>query len=328
MTFGKFDTICEKTAIPLCYLVGPYDSAGNSTALAAGILSKGIMTECTVRTVVLSNTIIFNVGTAFIHIAALLVVGFIIFNVQTKYTAVGRREILDFFYLFSILTIMSMVIDAGVTAPGSGAYPYIAAVQCGLISATAVCLMMTGFIGFQWYEDGTFKSVWINRIATICGFALTFVIALFTFKEWVGFTSTSTMGLFIVLYVLNALWLVIWAIAQFTVSVFWLHNFWALSALALGAFIFVVGQVLMYAVSSTICTEVRHYIDGVFLATICNMFAVMMVYKIWDMTTNEDLEFSVSNRESPWDVKELLDDRYDEASEYAGSTYALNHTYN
>jgi hypothetical protein len=221
-----------------------------------------------------------------------------------------------------------MIIDCGVTAPGSGAYPYMVAVQSGLISATCVSLLTTVFIGFQWYEDGTFKSLWINRICTVAGFALSFVIALFTFKEWVGFTQDNTLALFIVLYVLNALWVVIWAVCQFLLSVFWLHNYWALGALFLCGFVFVVGQVLMYAFSETICVDVNHYIDGVFLATVCNLLAVMMVYKIWDMTTNEDLEFSVSNRESPWDVKELLDDRYDEASEYAGSTYALNRTYN
>ena len=43
-----------------------------------------------------------------------------------------------------------------------------------------------------------------------------------------------------------------------------------------------------------------------------------MVYKYWDMITTEDLEFSVSNKESTWEVKELLEDsrRYDNDSDY------------
>jgi pSer/pThr/pTyr-binding forkhead associated (FHA) protein len=38
--------------------------------------------------------------------------------------------------------------------------------------------------------------------------------------------------------------------------------------------------VLLYAFSDTICDNVQHYLDGLFFTTICNLLAVMMVYKV------------------------------------------------
>ena len=67
---------------------------------------------------------------------------------------------------------------------------------------------------------------------------------------------------------------------------YWIH--------LLGVFFFVVGQVLTYGFSSQICEGTKHYIDGLFFGILCNIFTLMMVYKTWDMTTDDDLEFSVS----------------------------------
>jgi hypothetical protein len=326
MGFGDFDFICERTYLPLCFLVGPYPDSGLSPSQLT-LFSTGIMPQCYARSIELANTIIFNVGTSFIHIGAIGVLLLIIFNVRTKFTAIGRVEILHFFYLFMLLTILSLVIDSGVTPPGSVTYPYFVAIQSGVIGATCCCLMLNGFLGFQLYEDDTFSSKWSLRILSLAAFALNFVVALLTFQGWAGsaFSPVNTIGLFAVLYIVNAVFVAVYFVTQLALSTFILQDLWAVGALLLGAAFFIVGQVLVYGVGNIICIRVKHYIDGVFCATVCNLFAVMMVYKYWDMITTEDMEFGVSNRETGWDVKELLEDdrRYDDASEYAPSTYGL-----
>lgn len=255
----------------------------------------------------------------------------IIINIRTKYTAIGRREILDFFGLMTILTALSLVIDSGVVPPGSSAYPYFVAVQSGFSSAVCCSLMLNGFIGFQLWEDGTFRSVWSLRCSAIAAWALTFVFALLTFKGWGGsaFAPAHTTALFVVLYILNALFVCIYVVSQCALTIFILRDLWAFGAIALGAIFFAIGQVLLYVFSKDICTNVKHYLDGVFFASLTNLFAVMMIYKYWDMITTEDLEFSVSNKESAWEIKELLEDdhRYDNDSDYAGSVYPLNHSH-
>jgi len=93
---------------------------------------------------------------------------------------------------------------------------------------------------------------------------------------------------------------------------------------------FIIGQVILYVFSDTICNAVQHYLDGLFFATVCNLLAVMMVYKYWDSITREDLEFSVGIKQNNWEVKELLpeDDRratiYQD-TEYSGTIYNQPH---
>ncbi|VVT52973.1 uncharacterized protein SAPINGB_P003340 [Magnusiomyces paraingens] len=323
MTFGQFDTICEKASLPLCPLVGPYEESSYSI-----LHQTGITPECFARSIDLANTIIFQVGNAFINIAALGVLVIIILNIRSKFTAIGRREILDFFLILFVTVFLSLVVDSGVVPPGSGAYAWFVAVHAGFSSACCWALMLNGLLGFQFYEDGTPRSVWGLRISSFCAFALTFIIAVLTFHGWTPDTlsPTKTTGLFVVLYLLNAIFVATYIVSQLALTIFVLHDPWALGAVGLGTFFFAAGQVILYAFSYKICDNVKHYLDGLFFASLTNLFASMMVYKYWDMITTEDLEFSVSNKESAWEVKELLDEdrRYDNGSEYAGSTYALN----
>jgi hypothetical protein len=193
---------------------------------------------------------------------------------------VGRKEILSFFYLFLALTVISLLVDAGVVPVGSGPYPYFVALQNGFSSALVTCLFINGFVGFQLYEDGTPLSLWMLRLSSAAAWLISFFVSLATFKSWAGLGPTNTVGLFTVLYLLNAVQLVIYVALQVLLVVRTLEDRWPLGDIAFGVFFFVVGQVLLYAVSTTICNGTSHYIDGLFFATIGNLLAVMMVYKV------------------------------------------------
>ncbi|KAK7203505.1 chitin synthase III catalytic subunit [Myxozyma melibiosi] len=332
MGFGDLDIICDRVPVPLCSLVGPYSSS------AAGLEAAGIMAKCYSRNVSVANTIIFQTGNAFISIGTLAMMVIIIFNVRSKYTAVGRREILQFFNIYALLTIFSLLVDTGVVPPASKPYPYFVAVQSGLVSAACWCLMLNGFVGFQLYEDGTNRSIWTLRLITVGSFALTFVISIFTFKSWGSLSPKDTTALFVVLYILNLVAVVIYAISQIILVLFTLQDLWPLGDIALGIFFFVAGQVLLNVFSSTLCEHMKHYVDGLMFATFCNILTVMMIYKYWDSITREDLEFSVGanvvvpvQRAVPWDGKEYYDEDQsniyqNEGSGYTGSFYALRDT--
>jgi hypothetical protein len=193
---------------------------------------------------------------------------------------IGRKEITSFFYLYMLLTFISLCIDSGVVPPGSQPYPYFAAVQAGLTSALCVCLLINGFVGFQLYEDGTPLSVWLLRSVSLVFFVITFLVALATFKSWAGLGPTHTIGLFVVLYLVSGICLVVYIVMQFILVINTLQDRWPLGDIAFGTGFLIVGQVILYALSNTICNQVQHYLDGLFFATICNLLAVMMVYKV------------------------------------------------
>jgi hypothetical protein len=179
-----------------------------------------------------------------------------------------------------LLTILSLCLDSGVIPVGSDLYPYFVAVQSGLTSATCTCLLINGFIGFQVYEDGTTLSVWLMRLCSVVMFTLTGGAAISTFQGWAGLGPTKTMALFILLYVINGLFLFVYACCQILLVLGTLEDRWPLGDISFGVFFFVVGQVLLYVFSSKICNQVSHYLDGLFFASTCNLLAVMMVYKV------------------------------------------------
>ncbi|KIW98058.1 chitin synthase export chaperone [Cladophialophora bantiana CBS 173.52] len=300
MGFGSFESICKQSALPLCYILGP---PADFTTAKNPVLLPG----CSARSIELANTIIFQAATDFAHIAALFMTAIMIFHVRSKFTAVGRKEILTFFYIYSLLTIISLVLDAGVIQATSGsAYPWFVAVQNGLATALCTSLLINGFVGFQLYEDGTTLSIWLLRLGSLIMFVISFAVSLLTFKSWAGLSPTSTTGLFIVLYIINAIFLAVYFVMQIILVVNTLQDRWPLGDLAFGAFFFIIGQVILYVFGKRICEGVSHYLDGLFFATVCNLLGVMMVYKYWDSITREDLEFSVGTKQGHWDVKEAF----------------------
>lgn len=290
MAFGSFDGICSKTGLPLCSVVG---AAHEYTGF-----TRGIVPVCYTRLVELANTMIFQVGNAFIHFGAIIVGLIIIFNVRSKYTAIGRSEMLLFVYSYIALTISSLVVDCGVSPPASGSYAYFVALQLGLSSFVCAALLFNGLVCFQFWEDGSKKSMWTMRVVCSLWFAINFIVAIVTLKSWnTLLTPRHTTAMFVVSYVMNAIILAVYVVSQLILVIVALDLMWYLGAIVLFSFFFIVSQILVYVASQLICEKTKHYVDGLFFGTLCNLFAVMMIYKFWDMITTEDLEFSVANVE-------------------------------
>lgn len=212
-----------------------------------------------------------------------------IFN-SMMFLFIGRKEITTFFYIYMMLTMTSLVLDSGVIPPRSDVYPYFTAAQNGFTSALCTCLLINGFVGFQLYEDGTRQSVWLLRSCSIVMFLVSGTISLLTFKSILGMGPTNTLGLFVVLYIINGLCLAVYVLMQVILVTNTLQDRWPLGDISFGVFFFVIGQVILYVFSDTICNNVQHYLDGLFFATICNLLAVMMVYKVCAIMASSELD--------------------------------------
>lgn len=181
-------------------------------------------------------------------------------------------------------------------------------------------------------------------------FVVSGAINLLTFKGWAGLDPKNPVGIFVVTYIVSAIFLFIYVVSQIILVVGTLEDRWPLGDISFGIFFFVIGQVILYVFSDTICDGVQHYLDGLFFATICNLLAVMMVYKVceippldapaslipaqyWDSITREDLEFSVGVKQHNWEIKEQYpeDDKRGtmyQDSDYTPSLYQPPHTRN
>lgn len=296
MGFGDFEDICRTAPIPSCALVGP-------TSPLTG--TQGMLPTCYSRNIEVANTIIFQGANDVLHIAALAMTAIMIIHVRSKFTAVGmckpffkpkqprctftwlmrlhaigRKEITTFFYMYMALTICSLIVDSGVTPPGSAPFPYFVALQNAFTSALCTSLLINGFVGFQLYEDGTALSVWLLRLSSLGIFVVSGAVSLLTYKGWGGLSPTNTVGLFVVLYILNALCLAVYLVMQIILVVNTLQDRWPLFHIGFGVGFFIIGQVILYAFSDIICENVKHYLDGLFFTSLCNLLSVMMVYKV------------------------------------------------
>ncbi|KAI9268602.1 chitin synthase III catalytic subunit [Helicostylum pulchrum] len=265
----NFNGICKTIAISLCPLIGQAD---------------GIEPVCYSRNVELSGNIIFQPSTLIIDVVAIIMTMIMIYHIRSKYTAVVTAII----------------------PTSSAVYPWFAAIHIGLICATYWCLLLNGFVGFQFAEDGTPLSLWSIRISSFVWFLIAGFLAIGTFKGVAGLSYDNQAGLWIFYIVLNYFMFFVYVVSQIILVVNTLDDRWPLGDILFAAGFFTIGQVLMYVFSVFICDNTKHYVDGLFFGAICNLLTVMMVYKYWDSITKEDLEFSVGSKQNVWEVKELL----------------------
>ncbi|KAG0250914.1 Chitin synthase, class 7 [Mortierella polycephala] len=289
--FGSFNHICSKVSLTLCPLIGTAD---------------GVEPICYSRNVKMFNALIFQPSTLIIHIIALIMTAIMLYHIRSKYTAVGRKEIIMFFYLYILVTILDFLLVSGIIPTSSDVYRHFTGVHLGLISATFWCLLLNGFVGFQFAEDGTPLSLWSIRISSAVVFAAVTFVSIATFTKMSPFDPENPVALWIIFFIFNGAALLIYVILQIVLVVNTLDDRWPLGDIVFGIMFFAAGQVILYVFSVDICDFTKHYIDGLFFGTICTLLSVMMVYKYWDSITKEDLEFSVGSKQNVWEVKELL----------------------
>ncbi|PVU90813.1 hypothetical protein BB559_004435 [Furculomyces boomerangus] len=303
MKFGSYDEVCSRIQMAVCLLVGES--------------SFGIKPECYARNIEVGGLIIFQAATLIVNIIAIIMTFIMIWHVKTKYTAVGRREMIMVFYLYLALVLLDILTISGFVPFSHAAYPYFVAAYLALTSTMCWCLMLNGFVGFQWAEDGTSLSLWTFRITCSIIFGLMYFVSISTFKNIVIFKSSYPIGIFTIYFVFNSLCLLVYVISQIILVVNTLDEYWPLGNICFAVVFFLIGQAIQLLFSNKICEGIKHYVDGLFFSTICSLLSVMMIYKYWDSITKEDLEFSVGGKGNVWEVKDIINTE-DEFAPYAG----------
>ncbi|KAK0197890.1 chitin synthase III catalytic subunit-domain-containing protein [Armillaria mellea] len=302
LKFGSFDSLCETAALIICPLVGT---------------DQGIVPTCYSRNVDVGGTLIFQPSTSFIHIVAIIMTAIMIYHIRSKYTAVGRKEIVLFFWMYAVIQLLGIFLDSGIIPTSNTVYAWFAAVYTGLVASAYCCILINAFVGFQFAEDGTPLSLWFLRIACLVVFGVAFFIAIATFKSFASFSYSKTLPLWIIYILWPVICVAIYIVSQLVLVFRTLEDRWPIGDIVFGTSFWVVGMVILFAFSTTICDAIKHYIDGLFFSELCVLLSVMMVYKYWDSITREDLEFSVGSKQAVWEVKDPL-----LSSGYPGSSNA------
>ena len=67
-----------------------------------------------------------------------------------------------FFYLYAVIELLAIFLDSGIIPTSNAVYTWFAAIYTGLVAAAYACLLINGFVGFQFAEDGTPLSLWVR----------------------------------------------------------------------------------------------------------------------------------------------------------------------
>jgi hypothetical protein len=114
--------------------------------------------------------------------------------------------------------------------------------------------------------------------------------------------SLSKLVLFFVYFIIPMAMVIIYVTSQvMLVYKVALNRMWPLGSLTLAVASVCMAQLFVFVFSTDVCLATKHYFDGLVFASAFHLFAVMMVYKYWDVMTEEDLEFSFSSANS-WKV--------------------------
>ena len=62
-------------------------------------------------------------ATCFVHIVAILMTAIMIYHIRSKYTAVGRKEIVMFFWMYMLIEVLAMFLDSGIIPTANVSYP-------------------------------------------------------------------------------------------------------------------------------------------------------------------------------------------------------------
>ncbi|KAI8913203.1 chitin synthase III catalytic subunit [Gorgonomyces haynaldii] len=289
--FGSFDWFCSRLGLTVCPLVGP---------------TGGVEPQCYSRNIEIGNTLIFEPSVIVIHLISLIMTVIMIAHVRSKYTAVGRKEILVFFYLYVLTTFVELLTVGGIIPLSSPVFPYAVAIYIALTVCTFWCLFVNALVPFQFVEDGTPLSLWSVRISTFVVFLASLFISIATLTNVAGFTSATPGALWVTYFVIPPILVLLYSIFQIVLVVRTLEDNWAITDIAFGLFFFVAAHVTNFFLSPPICDLAKHYLDGMFFGNIFTLLAVMMVYKYWDGITKEDLEFAVGGKNHTWEVRDPL----------------------
>lgn len=176
-----------------------------------------------------------------------------------------------------------------------------------MITASVGILLLNGFVGFQWIEDGTKTSVWSLRSAALLMFGGMYFVALATMKGSAGMSPSSAMVLYIIFLIFNPAAVFLYFILQLVLVVCSLEDRWPIGDLIFGAFFALCAAATVVVFSNQLCFIASHYIDGLFLGNLFMLLAVMMVYKYWDSITAEDMEFCVGGAPHIWHLSNTME---------------------
>ena len=190
---GSFQYVCSQAPLSLCPLV-----------------NTAIEPQCYSRNIEVQNTIVFEPALLVVLVVFVAMLLIMISHVRSKYTAVGRSEMLFWLYMLVATTVLEFFTVSALIPMSTSAYLYAVAIYISLSVASFWALFLNGLVPFQFVEDGTAASLWTLRVSTIVVFLVSLLLSVGAFTNLFGVTA-----LWVIYFVFPLLLVIAYFISQF-----------------------------------------------------------------------------------------------------------------
>lgn len=265
MSILNLDHTCAEVDLPLCRVIKSQACRYTSRKGSIGIMD------------------VQSPSTVILLMVALLCSLRLLVNTKRHYAAIGRKELVLFFYMYIGCLAIDTVLISGVELD-KNAYTYLTTMQLSLASTALFSLFVSGITSVVFSDIGMFKSIVVVRVLS---FAYFLVIGACTLA---GLVSKNGMLLFFVHFVLNFIVSMCYIVSQLVLLAKNDSEVWAYGTLSVAAMFFVPAvTVLLYGAKHVAYLSER-YLDGLFVFHLFMFCTIIMVHKYWLSTCDFEAE--------------------------------------
>ncbi|KAM0678022.1 Chitin synthase [Binucleata daphniae] len=258
---------CTEVDLPFCKVLHdtPTEYAGRTTK----ILATRVSTPYTV--LLLVTVVLFTIR--------------MLKSVNTHYSAVGRKEMKTFFYLYIIAIIIDIVLISNVLeAVGKNLHLILVCLQLGFVGTSVFCLFIGSVTTVCFFTYSRFSSTVVTRIASTAYF-----IAIVSCLYVTLATKNSTI-FFVLIFPVNLLWLFCYTCFQLYMMRQINSEVWAYGTLFIAGLFFFAGCIPLFFGCKYIATLSERYLDGLFFVHLLYFCAIIMIHKFWLSVCDDEVE--------------------------------------
>ncbi|KAL0265776.1 UNVERIFIED_CONTAM: hypothetical protein PYX00_011491 [Menopon gallinae] len=254
MSILNLDHTCREVDLPLCRVIKA--QACKYTSRKAPIGAMDVHSPSTVA----------------LLLVALLCSLRLLVNTKRHYAAIGRKELVLFFYMYIGCLSIDTILISGIELE-STVYTYLTTMQLSLAATALFSLFVSGITSAVFSDIGILKSIVVVRVLSFVYFLVVGAVTL------AGLVSKNGVVLFFLLFVLNLCIALCYIVSQLILLTRNDSEVWAYGTLAVAAMFFVPAVAVLLYGANHVSFWSERYLDGLFVFHLFMFCTIIMVHK-------------------------------------------------
>lgn len=265
--YEVINNVCSQTDLPFCKVL--VKSAATYTSRS---FSMGKIRICSPSTLILLMTIIF---------CTLRMIN----NVKINFTALGRKEMKVFFYLYiTSISFDMLLISKLFNLTNDSVYTVVLALQLALTNTCVFCLLVGSFTTLYMISNRFMSGALITNVLSFAYFMSILPIIYF------ALVAKKYELFFIVIFACNTGMVVAFFLTQLLTLKILKTEIWAYGTILLGFLFFAMAVGPLFYGCDLLALLTERYFDGLFCFHLFIFCAIIMIHKFWLSTCENESE--------------------------------------